>query len=220
MCLLTCWLGPQAAAAGPTAASGRFPGGRWQKWWRAAPAAAVSAWERSPETAGTRCSTRRPAGRRKWSCGGRTKRFSLFSNYFIQFDLNTCILYSVQSAQGDTPLFCLFRQLKQRLEFWYLIKKRAVWLVWVWVKSVHILLYICTSARYKADSHRGCYQCVTLPWVHVGRNTSCHSRHLMVPAVWSGSCPEPSAWREIRGRDGSLLLNKADMSLKCCWFEY
>ncbi len=71
ICLLTCLLGPQVVAVGPTAASGRFPGGGWRKWWRAA--AAVSAGEHSPETAGTRCSTRRPAGRKKWSCGRTIK---------------------------------------------------------------------------------------------------------------------------------------------------
>ena len=74
---LTCCNGPQAVAGGPIAASGwsqRW--GEW-RWWRGAAAAAASVWERSPGTAGTRCSTKRPAGRTKWSCAGRQQQQSL-----------------------------------------------------------------------------------------------------------------------------------------------
>lgn len=70
----------------------------------------------------------------------------------------------------------------------------------------------CTSwsTKHQERSDIVCYQFITLPYVHVSKNTRCHSRHLMAPAVRLGSCPE--LWlffclKEKRGRKGLILLN-------------
>lgn len=71
MCSPTCWLEPWGLAGNPIAASGTSPGEEVQRSWRVS-AAAASAWEHSPVGVGTRCSTKRLAGRTMWSCSGKT----------------------------------------------------------------------------------------------------------------------------------------------------